>query len=48
VEDSGDEAAPDAPAEAGAAVRPVPPRPMSDPNAAIGQSRDVVRTSFLR
>jgi hypothetical protein len=26
----------------------VAPRPMSDPNAAIGQQREVVRTSFLR
>jgi hypothetical protein len=46
-EDEGDEA-PAAPAEAGASIRPVAPRPMADPNAAIGQQREVVRTSFLR
>jgi hypothetical protein len=40
--------APKAPAEAGASVKPIPPRPMADPNASIGQQRNVVRTSFLR
>jgi hypothetical protein len=40
--------APKAPAEAGASVKPVPPRPMADPNASVGQQRNVVRTSFLR
>jgi hypothetical protein len=29
-------------------MRAVPPRPMSDPNASIGHSRNVVRTSFVR
>jgi hypothetical protein len=29
-------------------LRPMPPRPMSDPNASIGRSREVVRTSFTR
>ena len=48
VATSDDEAAPAAPAEAGASVRPIPPRPMADPNASIGQQRNVVRTSFLR
>jgi hypothetical protein len=42
------EEAPKAPAEAGASVKPIPPRPMADPNASIGQQRSVVRTSFLR
>jgi hypothetical protein len=37
-----------APAEAGASVKPIPPRPMADPNASVGQQRSVVRTSFLR
>jgi hypothetical protein len=40
--------APKAPAEAGASVKPIPPRPMADPNASVGQQRNVVRTSFLR
>jgi len=40
--------APKAPAEAGASVKPIPPRPMADPNASIGQQRSVVRTSFIR
>ena len=40
--------APKAPAEAGASVKPVAPRPMADPNASVGQQRNVVRTSFLR
>jgi hypothetical protein len=31
-----------------ARFRPVPPRPMADPNAAIGRQRDVLRTSFTR
>ena len=44
--DKGD--APKAPAEAGASVKPIPPRPMSDPNARVGQQRNVVRTSFRR
>jgi hypothetical protein len=26
----------------------MPPRPMADPNASVGQQRSVVRTSFLR
>jgi hypothetical protein len=43
-----DEPAPAAPAEAGASVRPIPPRPMADPNASISHSRNVVRTSFVR
>jgi hypothetical protein len=43
-----DEPAPAAPAEAGASLRAVPPRPMADPNASIGHSRNVVRTSFVR
>ena len=43
-----EEKAPAAPAEAGASARPVAPRPMADPNASIGQQRNVVRTSFLR
>jgi hypothetical protein len=42
------ESAPKAPAEAGASVKPIPPRPMADPNASVGQQRNVVRTSFLR
>jgi hypothetical protein len=46
--DSVDEPAPAAPAEAGASVRPIPPRPMADPNASISHSRNVVRTSFVR
>jgi hypothetical protein len=29
-------------------LMPVPPRPMADPNASVGQSREVVRTSFVR
>jgi hypothetical protein len=47
-ENGGEDEAPAAPAEAGASVKPLPPRPMSDPNAQIGQQREVVRTSFLR
>jgi hypothetical protein len=44
-----EEAAPAAPAEAGASmIRPIPPRPMSDPNASVGHQRNVVRTSFVR
>jgi hypothetical protein len=27
---------------------PVPPLPMSDPNASVSRQRDVVRTSFSR
>ena len=42
------ESAPKAPAEAGASVKPIAPRPMADPNASVGQQRNVVRTSFLR
>jgi hypothetical protein len=48
AEKKSDEKAPAAPAEAGASVRPVAPRPMADPNASVGQQRNVVRTSFLR
>jgi hypothetical protein len=47
-EKSDSDKAPKAPAEAGASVKPIPPRPMSDPNASVGQQRNVVRTSFLR
>jgi hypothetical protein len=47
TDESGD-VAPAAPAEAGASIRPIPPRPMADPNASIGHSRAVVRTSFVR
>jgi hypothetical protein len=47
TEESGD-VAPAAPAEAGASFRSIPPRPMADPNASIGHSRNVVRTSFVR
>jgi hypothetical protein len=36
------------PSEAGASLKPIPPRPMADPNASVGQQRNVVRTSFLR
>src|SRR5690606_30474728 len=47
-----DEAAPapaPAPVEAkDARIRQIPPRPMADPNAAVGRQRDVVRTSFIR
>jgi len=39
---------PAAPAEAGAQYRPIPPRPMADPNASVGYQRNVVRTSFVR
>jgi hypothetical protein len=40
---------PAAPVEAkDARIRQIPPRPMSDPNAAVGRQRDVVRTSFTR
>jgi hypothetical protein len=45
---NGEDEAPAAPAEAGASVKPLPPRPMADPNAKLGQQREVVRTSFLR
>jgi hypothetical protein len=44
----GDEPAAAAPAEAGAAVRPIPPRPMADPSAKVAHQRNVVRTSFVR
>jgi hypothetical protein len=43
-----DEPAPAAPAEAAASIRPIPPRPMSDPNARVARQRNVVRTSFVR
>jgi hypothetical protein len=46
--DKGDKHEDKAPAEAGASVKPIPPRPMADPNASVGQQRNVVRTSFLR
>jgi hypothetical protein len=43
-----DESAPAAPAEAGASIRPIPPRPMADPSAKVARERNVVRTSFVR
>jgi hypothetical protein len=43
-----DESAPAAPAEAGASIRPIPPRPMADPSAKVARQRNVVRTSFVR
>ena len=43
------DAKPAEPAKASSsALMPVPPRPMADPNASVGQSREVVRTSFVR
>ena len=46
----GDDAAPaeEAAPEENASARMVPPLPMADPNASVGQQRDVVRTSFTR
>ena len=48
--DGGDSSAPaeEAAPEESASARMVPPLPMADPNASVGQQRNVVRTSFTR